>query len=110
VTPQNMPALTAYAADYKRIEERGDLLPPLLPVDVQLREDAALGAALRRVIALAPSAMHHLEITPCGPRSDHWHAFLIDVKGSPIEHGSGGPPEAALRFLAERLEALNAAG
>jgi hypothetical protein len=104
--PQNMAALEAYAAAYAKV-------PKLLPADVQQREWAALGGAWWRCEAALP-ARFSLDLTTNGrgtygalarpPFMDY--GAWMDAK----REEWAATPTAALTALAERLEALNAAG
>ena len=70
----------------------------MLPADVQLREDALLGAAFRRCQKAAPEGWR-LALTQI--RYDEWEAEGFKPAGS----GDGLTPAAALTALAEALEA-----
>ena len=84
----------------------------MLPADVQLREDALLGAAFRRCQTALPMMPDY--VTPRGK----WHMGLVQVGDAlwdaeafqPVdddwqaEHGDGPTPAAALTALAEALE------
>ena len=80
----------------------------MTPALIQQREDAALGAAWRRVEAASEALggwlFHGLYPVGNGWRSSAWHAGL----DAPIGRWSADPTEA-LTALAEALEAKRAA-
>ena len=94
----------------------------MLPADVQLREDALLGAAFRRVEKAAERVYHRVtrlvwhDAYPLEGTPEEWDAETEGPEkprcirchtslGIEREHGFGPTPAAALTALAEALEA-----
>lgn len=66
---------------------------PLLPADVQLREDAAVGAAIRRAFA-SRVGRGHIDLLICSPALPAADAWNVSVDGS-VHMAAAGPDLAA---------------
>lgn len=78
---------------------------PLLPVHVQQRADAELGAAWRRCEAALAEGHHGLALARHVRLVGNVRSVIYEARSEAI-YASGDEPEAVLTALAARLEAL----
>ena len=81
----------------------------LLPVDVQIREDAALGAAWRRCETALPEGHIGPEVGPASVQLRRWTARSHGHIPGSLTMVFGDTPTDALNALADALEARRAA-